>query len=78
MDKFSYGRGTRGASVRIPAGTLKDGKGYWEDRRPASNINPYLVSSMLADTCILGSKYNANLVNDYKDWVARNKANKAH
>jgi len=78
MDKFSYGRGTRGASVRIPVGTLEAGKGYWEDRRPASNINPYLVSSMLADTTILGSKYNKNLVEDYKDWVARNKANKAH
>jgi glutamine synthetase len=27
-----------------------NGKGYIEDRRPASNIDPYLVSSIVFDT----------------------------
>jgi len=42
----------RGASVRIGYDTLKDGKGYFEDRRPASTCDPYLVTSVIADTCI--------------------------
>lgn len=54
-DKFSYGAGNRGASIRIPTQTLKDkGKGYIEDRRPASNIDPYVVSAMIFDTACLG------------------------
>lgn len=28
--------------------------GYFEDRRPASNMDPYLVTSMIAETTILG------------------------
>ena len=38
IDKFSYGVSDRGASIRIPVGTIQDGwKGRLEDRRPASN-----------------------------------------
>ena len=34
----------RGASIRIPVGTVQNGwKGYLEDRRPASNADPYKV-----------------------------------
>jgi glutamine synthetase len=50
MDKFSHGMGSRGASVRIPTQTIKDKCGYFEDRRPAANCDPYLVSGMLVDT----------------------------
>ena len=42
----------RGASIRIGYDTLKEGKGYFEDRRPASNCDPYLVTSIIAHTCI--------------------------
>lgn len=42
----------RGASIRIGHDTLKEGKGYFEDRRPASNCDPYLVTSVIAHTCI--------------------------
>lgn len=52
-DKFSYGVANRGASVRIPRQTEKDKKGYFEDRRPASNIDPYVVTSMIFETTIL-------------------------
>jgi len=52
--RFSYGVGNRAASFRIPTQTRHDnGKGYIEDRRPASNIDPYLVGAMVADTSIL-------------------------
>ncbi len=41
MDKFTYEVGTRNTSVRIPVQVVKDGCGYFEDRRPASNMDPY-------------------------------------
>ena len=54
FQKFSYGTGNRAASFRIPTQTRHDnGKGYIEDRRPASNIDPYLVGAIIADTGIL-------------------------
>jgi len=52
-EKFSYGVADRGASVRIPNMAKKDGKGYFEDRRPASNCDPYVVTSMIAHTTLL-------------------------
>lgn len=52
-DRFSFGIANRGASVRVPNKTLDDEKGYFEDRRPSSNMDPYLVSSLLFRTCIL-------------------------
>lgn len=48
---FDYGVGNRAASFRIPSGTkAANGKGYIEDRRPASNIDPYIVSAIVFDT----------------------------
>ncbi|NQV49932.1 MAG: glutamine synthetase beta-grasp domain-containing protein, partial [Candidatus Marinimicrobia bacterium] len=37
IHEFRYGVSDRGASLRIPLQTVKDGKGYLEDRRPAAN-----------------------------------------
>ena len=53
MDVFTYGYGTRNTSVRIPNQVVKNGCGYFEDRRPASNMNPYLVTSAIFKTCCL-------------------------
>lgn len=58
---FSYGVANRGASVRIPRSVAKEGYGYFEDRRPASNIDPYLVTGIIAET-ILGSIPDADIV----------------
>lgn len=66
MDAFSYKSRSRGASVRIPVFTEQLGSGYFEDRRPASNIDPYLVSACLVDTCILESKYMNDLIRTLK------------
>lgn len=71
MDVFSYGTGNRACSVRIPVGTQADGKGYYEDRRPASNIDAYLVTAIIADTTLLNSKYCADIVKQYKDFRKR-------
>ena len=52
IDKFSYGVSDRGASIRIPVGTIEDGwKGRLEDRRPASNADPYKVAAAIIKTC---------------------------
>lgn len=53
MDKFSYGVADRGASIRIPRTTEADKKGYLEDRRPASNIDPYIVTAKIVQTTCL-------------------------
>eukprot|EP00933_Yihiella_yeosuensis_P071504 TRINITY_DN7970_c0_g2_i1.p1 TRINITY_DN7970_c0_g2~~TRINITY_DN7970_c0_g2_i1.p1 ORF type:complete len:883 (-),score=189.94 TRINITY_DN7970_c0_g2_i1:200-2848(-) len=53
MDNFSYGVANRGASVRIPRSAEADGCGYFEDRRPASNMDPYLVTGKIVQTCLL-------------------------
>ena len=51
MDKFSYGVSDRGASIRIPVGTIQDGwKGRLEDRRPASNGDPYRIAAAIIKT----------------------------
>jgi glutamine synthetase len=48
IDKFSYGISDRGASIRIPIATVENGwKGWLEDRRPASNADPYKVSAVV-------------------------------
>lgn len=50
ITKFSYGVSDRGASIRIPVSTAQTWKGYLEDRRPASNADPYLVTARIIKT----------------------------
>ena len=51
IDQFSYGVSDRGASIRIPIGTVEDGwKGRLEDRRTASNADPYKVAAAIVKT----------------------------
>lgn len=48
---FSYGVSDRGASIRIPVYTVSHGwSGYLEDRRPASNGDPYKIASRIIKT----------------------------
>ena len=49
-DKFTWGIGDRGASVRIPSHVQHKGMGYLEDRRPAATCDPYLVTARLLET----------------------------
>ena len=51
INEFSFGVSDRGASIRIPVGTVDDGwKGRLEDRRPASNADPYQVAAVIVKT----------------------------
>ncbi len=51
IDQFSYAIFDRGASIRIPIYTIEhDWNGYLEDRRPASNADPYKIIAHIAGT----------------------------
>ena len=41
--------------MRIPRDAFNHGFGYFEDRRPASNMDPYVVTSKIAETTILSA-----------------------
>ena len=47
---FNWGYSTRDTSIRIPVQTQIEKKGYFEDRRPASNCDPYTVSLKMLET----------------------------
>jgi glutamine synthetase len=51
ITEFSYGISDRGASIRIPIMTVEKGwKGWLEDRRPASNGDPYKIAGRIVKT----------------------------
>ncbi|EJD01101.1 glutamine synthetase [Fomitiporia mediterranea MF3/22] len=53
ISQFSSGVANRGASIRIPRHVAHKGFGYLEDRRPASNIDPYQVTAIIVETVCL-------------------------
>ena len=52
INTFSSGVADRGCSIRIPRSTIANGCGYFEDRRPSSSADMYLVTSKLTETCL--------------------------
>jgi glutamine synthetase len=51
IDKFSWGISDRGSSIRVPQATVNNGwKGYVEDRRPASNGDPYRIMKVISES----------------------------
>ena len=69
INSFSYGVGNRAASFRIPTSTAHAaGKGYIEDRRPASNIDPYLVCGMLVNSGVNAEDLSADLKAAFQGW----------
>eukprot|EP00897_Mesotaenium_endlicherianum_P000863 jgi/Mesen1/10778/ME000091S10303 len=52
IDVFKAGVADRGCSIRIPRNVAIAGKGYLEDRRPAANVDPYVVARMLLQTTL--------------------------
>ena len=47
----------------------QNGKGYIEDRRPASNIDPYIVSAIIFDTGVLNTSKAEKMVKHYCEWA---------
>ena len=50
--EFTWGVGTRHTSIRIGNQTSNDGRGYYEDRRPGANMNPYWVIAQLNNSTL--------------------------
>ena len=60
IDKFTYGEGDRGSSIRSPVQVIESGytEGYLEDRRPAAYANPYEITKAIIDTitwCVINT-----------------------
>lgn len=53
MHDFSWGVANRGASIRVGRTVPVEKCGYYEDRRPASNLDPYIVTKLLVETTLL-------------------------
>jgi len=64
-DKFSWGVANRGASCRVNRQCAVEGKGYFEDRRPASNADPYQVTGIIVET-LCGPTKGINLAEHEK------------
>jgi len=69
ISRFDYNEGNRGSSIRIPVGTTRAKKGYYEDRRPGSNIDPYLVCGILVDTTLLNGAHIKEIVESYRTYA---------
>jgi glutamine synthetase len=50
INEFRSGVSDRGASIRIPISTAQAGCGYFEDRRPAANMDPYKALAVMLET----------------------------
>lgn len=50
---FSWGVANRGCSIRVGRMVPVDKCGYYEDRRPASNLDPYTVCRLVCETTLL-------------------------
>jgi glutamine synthetase len=62
IKQFKYGYMDRTVSIRIPLNVVNDGYGYFEDRRPGSNANPYLIMEI-----IMNSIKDDNIKNNKKE-----------
>ena len=67
INKFSWGVSDRGASIRVPQKTSENWIGYIEDRRPASNANPYQIINV-----IVGAIKMAEEINETKKRMSSN------
>jgi glutamine synthetase len=77
IDKFSWGVSDRGASIRVPKSVGETWKGYLEDRRPASNANPYCILNVICESLEFAKELDDTLHVMYND-VDTNKLNEKY
>ena len=68
INKFSWGVSDRGASIRVPKLVGETWKGYLEDRRPASNANPYKILQIISESLNLAEDLDETLHNMYGEF----------
>lgn len=49
IGKFKFGTADRTASIRISKKCIKEQCGYFEDRRPGADIDPYIITSLMVE-----------------------------
>lgn len=49
----SWGVANRGCSIRVGRSVPVEKCGYYEDRRPSSNLDPYVVTRLIVETTLL-------------------------
>jgi glutamine synthetase len=72
IDKFSWGVSDRGASIRVPKSVGETWKGYLEDRRPASQADPYRIVKVISDTLKFADELHATLHAMYDNKIDAN------
>lgn len=72
INTFTHGVGDRGSSIRISKQVHHEGKGFLEDRRPASNLDPYLVLSKIMRS-VLTNEDEEELENEMRVQVEEKK-----
>jgi glutamine synthetase len=79
LDVFNCDVGTRTTSCRIPNAVKEDGHGYFEDRRPSSSADPYLVTARLfASSCgVPSARLEARTLELTPDWLKEMMAKQA-
>jgi glutamine synthetase len=65
IDNFEYGIMNRRASIRIPQKTNDEMKGFYEDRRPAANLDPYIVMSLIFSIACLNGEVVEPITRQY-------------
>ena len=65
ISKFSWGVSDRGSSIRVPLSTADQWKGYVEDRRPASNADPYRITNVVSSSINAAEELHKTLHNMY-------------
>lgn len=68
------GIANRYVSVRVPRQVAEDKCGYLEDRRPASNCDPYDVTDALVRTLCLSNKAAPANANELEEVVPNREA----
>jgi len=61
---FSSATASRNVSIRIPRQVDEEQCGYFEDRRPAANCDPYAVTNILVKTVCLDPIDDGNTSNN--------------
>ena len=70
INDFRWGVADRGSSVRVPYETAAKGKGWLEDRRPSSNVDPYIGGAAIAAVTLLDdTTLFKEMQSHYLDWV---------
>ncbi len=73
INTFTFGVMNRKASVRIPKSTEQIGRGYYEDRRPSSNCDPYIVSAIIFSVTCLDGKIVEEIKEVYNRFLVEKK-----